>query len=150
MLVLLAVFGSLRWAEVTAVRRSDVDIERGAVAVRGALSERSIGEMILGPPKSAAGLRTEWLPAPVIEQLRVHLDTHVEAGDHAWIFSGTAGQPLRRSNFNKLVGWLVGWSEAAQQMSLSGLHFQDLRHTGNHLAAQTPGDTLRDSADVEC
>ena len=140
MLVLLAVFGSLRWGEVTALRRSDVDIERGTVTVRGALSERSTGEMVLGPPKSAAGLRTVMLPAPVAKQLRVHLDTHVEAGDKAWVFSGTTGQPLRRSNFNKLVGW----SYVVQQMGLTGLHFHDLRHTGNHLAAQTPGATLRD------
>jgi len=139
-LVLLAVFGSLRWGEVTALRRSDVDIERGTVTVVGALSERSTGEIILGPPKSVAGLRTVMLPAPVAEQLRVHLTTHVEAGHQAWIFSGTAGQPLRRSNFNKSVRW----SEVVQQMGLSGLHFHDLRHTGNHLAAQTPGATLRD------
>ena len=140
MLVLLAVFGNLRWGEVTALRRLDVDVDCGTVAVRGALSERSTGEMLLGPPKSAAGLRTVMLPAPVAEQLRVHLDTHVQAGDQAWIFSGAAGQPLRRSNFNKLVGW----SEAVQQMGPTGLHFHDLRHTGNHLAAQTPGATLRD------
>lgn len=140
LLVLLAVFGSLRWGEVTALRRSDVDMDRGTVTVRAALSERSSGEMVLGPPKSAAGLRTVMLPAPVAEQLRVHLDAHVEHHDQAWIFSGTTGQPLRRSNFNKLVRW----SDVVQQMGLTGLHFHDLRHTGNHLAAQTPGATLRD------
>ena len=105
LLVLLAVFASLRWVEVTALRRSDIDLERGTVTVRGALSERSSGEMVLGPPKSAAGLRTVMLPAPVVEQLRAHLDAYVGHHDQAWIFSGTAGQPLRRSNFNKLVRW---------------------------------------------
>ncbi len=29
-------------------------------------------------------------------------------------------------------------------MGLAGLHFHDVRHTGDHLAAQTPGATLRD------
>ncbi len=29
-------------------------------------------------------------------------------------------------------------------MGVEGLHFHDLRHTGNLLAAQTPGVTLRD------
>ena len=140
LLVLLAVFGSLRWGEVTALRRSDVDVDRGTVSVHGALSERSTGEMVLGPPKSAAGFRTVMLPALVAEQLRVHLDAHVEHHDQAWVFSGTVGQPLRRSNFNKLVRW----SEVVQHMGLTGLHFHDLRHTGNHLAAQTPGATLRD------
>jgi integrase len=103
LLVLLAVFASLRWGEVTALRRSDIDLDRATVTVRGALSERSSGEMVLGPPKSAAGLRTVMLPAPVAEQLRAHLDAYVGHHDQAWIFSGTAGQPLRRSNFNKLV-----------------------------------------------
>ena len=139
LLVLLAVFASLRWGEVTALRRSDIDLDRATVTVCGALSERSSGEMVLGPPKSAAGLRTVMLPAPVVEQLRAQLDAFV-GHDQAWIFSGTAGQPLRRSNFNKLVSW----SEVVRQMGLTGLHFHDLRHTGNHLAAQTPGATLRD------
>lgn len=51
-LVLLAVFGSLRWGELTALRRSDIDVERGSVTVRGALSERATGEMVLGSPRS--------------------------------------------------------------------------------------------------
>lgn len=140
LLVLLAVFGSLRWGEVTALRRCDIDVGRGTVTVRGALSERSTGEIVLGPPKSAAGLRSVTLPAPVLEQLRGHLDIYVEPGDQAWVFTGPTGQPLRRSNFNKLVRW----SEVVGDMGLTGLHFHDLRHTGNHLAAQAPGATLRD------
>lgn len=66
MLVLLAVFGSLRWGEVTALRRSDVDLERGTVTVRGALSERSTGEMILGPPggRYAGATSTSWSGGP--------------------------------------------------------------------------------------
>ncbi|HET7691321.1 MAG TPA: phage integrase SAM-like domain-containing protein, partial [Nocardioidaceae bacterium] len=77
-LVLLAVFGSLRWGEVTGLRRGDIDVERGTVTVRGALSERSTGEIVLGPPKTVPGLRSVTLPAPVLEQLRGHLDTYVE------------------------------------------------------------------------
>jgi integrase len=56
------------------------------------------------------------------------------------VFTGPSGQPLRRSNLNKLVRW----SEVVRDMGLTGLHFHDLRHTGNQLAAQTPGATLRD------
>lgn len=66
------------------------------------------------------------LSAPVVEQLRVNLDTHVVVGDRTWIFSGTAGQPLRRSNFNKLVRW----SDVVQEKGLTGLYFHDLSHTG--------------------
>ncbi len=54
-LVLLATFASLRWAEVIALRRCDLDLARRTVRVRAAYVERSTGEMLLGPPKSKAG-----------------------------------------------------------------------------------------------
>lgn len=47
-----------------------------------------------------AGLRSVTLPAPVLEQLRGHLDAYVERDDQAWVFTGPTGQPLRRSNFS--------------------------------------------------
>ncbi len=55
-LVLLAAFASLRWGEVTALRRCDLDMTAGTVRVRTAFTERSNGQMILGLPKSRAGL----------------------------------------------------------------------------------------------
>ena len=47
--------------------------------------------------------------------------------------------PIRRSNFNPLVGWL----KAVEAIGAPGLHFHDLRHTGNTLAAAT-GVSARD------
>lgn len=61
-LVLLATFASLRWGEVTALRRCDIDLEAGTVRVRAALVERSTGEILLGPPKSRAGRRVVGIP----------------------------------------------------------------------------------------
>jgi hypothetical protein len=46
-LVLVTTFGSLRWGEVTALRRCDVDIDTGVIRVRAALAERH------GDPASA-------------------------------------------------------------------------------------------------
>jgi integrase len=57
-LVLLATFASLRWGEAIALRRCDLDLTAGIVRVRLAYSERSTGELVLGPPKSRAGRRT--------------------------------------------------------------------------------------------
>ena len=62
-LVLLATFASLRWGEVTALRRCDLDLEAGTVRVRAAFVERSTGEILLGPPKSRAGRRVVGIPA---------------------------------------------------------------------------------------
>jgi integrase len=41
-------------------------------------------------------------------------------------------------------GKLVGWAEAVAAVGISGLHFHDLRHTGNGLASKVPGTTIRD------
>jgi len=53
--------------------------------------------------------------------------------------TGARGGPLRRSNFNKLSGW----PHTVRVIGADGLHFHDLRHTGNHLAAGS-GAGLRD------
>src|SRR5262245_3377959 len=50
----LAVFGSLRWGELAALRRCDVDVETGAVRISRQLTEQPGGPPIFGPPKSAA------------------------------------------------------------------------------------------------
>jgi integrase len=42
-LVLLAAFGSLRWGELAALRRCDVDAEHGTVRVERSLTELSGG-----------------------------------------------------------------------------------------------------------
>ena len=47
--------------------------------------------------------------------------------------------PLRRGNFNKAAGWL----QAVDELGMPGLHFHDLRHTGNTHAARA-GASLAD------
>jgi integrase len=138
-LVLLATFGSLRWGEATALRRCDLDLEAGAVKVRVAYVERSTGEMLLGPPKSKAGRRVVGIPAAIIPAVREHLSIFAKDEPGALVFPGAKGGPLRRGNFNKLSAW----PQAAESIGLPGLHFHDLRHTGNHLAAQS-GAGLKD------
>lgn len=42
-MVLVTTFASLRWGEVTALRRADLDLDAGTVRVRAAFVERSTG-----------------------------------------------------------------------------------------------------------
>jgi integrase len=56
-LVLLAAFTSLRWGELAARRRSDIDIQARTVRVTRQMNERDGGGFVFGPPKSAAGQR---------------------------------------------------------------------------------------------
>ena len=93
--------------------------------------------LVLGPPKSRAGLRTVSLPGVVVDELRRHLGLYVDPGPSAFVFTGPKGKPIRRGNFNPLVGW----TEVVESMGKVGLHFHDLRHTGNTLAAQSGAST---------
>jgi integrase len=141
--VAVKTYGTLRWGEITALQRRDIDLEEGSVRVQAAFTERSDGSLSLGPPKSRAGIRKVVLPRPVLEMLRAHLDTYVYDEPEALVFTGPTGRPLRRSNFNKLVRW----PEACAAIGLPGLHLHDPRHTGNTLAAATPGTSTRDLMD---
>ncbi len=73
----------------------------------------------------------------MLPDLRKHLESFVGPGDDALLFAGPKGAPLRRSNFQK--HWRAGLVAAG----LAGVHFHDLRHTGNTLTAHA-GATLSD------
>lgn len=47
------------------------------------------------------------------------------------MFVGPKGGPLRRGNFSNV------WKRAVRPLGLDELHFHDLRHSGNTLAAST-------------
>lgn len=138
-LVLLATFASLRWGEATALRRCDIDVSTGAITVRAAFVERSTGELVLSTPKSRAGRRVVGIPTAIIPLLQEHLAIFVAPAPGALLFTGVKGGPLRRSNFNKMSAW----PHAVASIGMPGLHFHDLRHTGNQFAAQS-GAGLRD------
>src|SRR5207248_7577984 len=130
---------SLRWGEAIALRRCDVDPRMGTVRVRASFVERSNGQILLGPPKSKAGMRMVGIPKVIRPVLHEHLSLFVGPEPGALVFPGAKGGPLRRGNFNKLSGW----PHAVQAIGAEGLHFHDLRHTGNAFAAAS-GAGLRD------
>jgi integrase len=138
--ILVTTFGSLRWGEAVALQRSDVDLSAGTVRVRQAFVEHRGTGLILGPPKSRAGVRTIALPKAALPMLKQHMSEHVGKAAEAFVFTGESGRTLWRGNFNKLVKW----SEAVAAIGAPGLHFHDLRHTGNTLASRAPGASLRD------
>jgi integrase len=137
--VLLATFASLRWGEITALTRRDIDLKAGTVRIRTAYTERSTGEMVLGLPKSRAGSRTVGIPQAIMPTLREHLATFVKAEPGSLVFPGAKGGPMRRSGFNRASAW----PEAVRMVGIPNLHFHDLRHTGNMIAAES-GAGLKD------
>ncbi|MEV4105535.1 site-specific integrase [Nonomuraea sp. NPDC049649] len=137
MLILLATFGSLRWGELAALLRKNVDVEAGTIRVVGTTTELKDGSVTIGPPKSEAGKRVISIPGTLLPDLRKHMESYAEKGEHGHVFVGPKGAKLRRANFSRV------WAAALKKAKLSGFHFHDLRHTGNTLAAQS-GATLRD------
>ncbi|MFP8905534.1 tyrosine-type recombinase/integrase [Streptomyces atacamensis] len=136
-LVLLAAFCALRFGELAALQRRDIDLETRTVSVRRSLAETRADGITVKAPKSAAGVRTVAFPASLVPELAHHLDEYAEAGRTGLVFTGARGGVLRRNNFRRV------WLRALEATGLGDVHFHDLRHTGNTLAA-TGGATTRE------
>ena len=111
-LVLLGTFGSLRWGELAALRRCDIDLEACTVRVDRQLTETLGGGAAFGPPKSEAGLRLVPFPDVIAPDLRWHLACFAQDGDDGLVFTSPAGAPLRHSNFYRRA-----WVKALQSGS---------------------------------
>jgi integrase len=131
MMILLAAIASLRFGEITALERLDVDLRAATVRVRQQFLDVKGEGLVVGPPKSRAGVRTLAIPTALVPLLRAHLAEYVLPGGSALVFTTTTGRPIRRGSFNKVVGW----RPAVAAIGVPELHFHDLRHTGNMLAA---------------
>lgn len=136
-LVLLTTFASLRWGETMALRRRHIDLDARIVSIEASVGERLDGRLELSPPKTAAGRRRVAIPEAIIPDLRDHLSRYAEPGSDGRVFVGPSGVTPRRTNFNRI------WQRATARAGVEGLHFHDLRHSGNTLAAAT-GASLRE------
>ncbi len=137
-LVLLATLTSLRWGELCALRRSDIDMEARTVRVQRSLTELQDGALAFGPPKSDAGRRTVGFPELIAPVVRKHLSSFARPEDDGLVFTGPTGALLRRENFRRRT-----WLTALKKSGLPAAHFHDLRHTGNNLTA-IAGANLRE------
>lgn len=136
-LILLATFASLRWGELIALRRRNIDLRGRTVRVNESVSELKDGSRVVDAPKSDAGKRTVAIPEAIVPDLRWHLQRFAEPGSSGLVFVGEKGAPLRRSNFSR------PWARALKAAGLPAVHLHDLRHTGNTLAAAS-GASLRE------
>ena len=134
-LVLLATYGTLRFGELFGLQRRDVDLAARTVSVERQTTHLADGRLVIGPPKSEAGRRVVSLPSSLIAELDRHLAAHVGPEPEAWVFRSPTGVVPRKSN------WSVYWRRVTASVGIEGLHFHDLRHTGNTLAASTGAST---------
>jgi integrase len=134
-MVLLGSWCGLRLGELLALTRSDIDLPNGVVHVSKAAAELKSGERVVGPPKTAAGIRKVALPPHVLPAVEAHLKAFTGPELDDLVFVGTKGQAVRRASL------YTAWQVAVKQAGLEGTRFHDLRHTGATLAAMTGAST---------
>lgn len=131
-MVLIAAWCGLRFGELVALRRSDIDgdvihVRRAAVRVDGVT--------LLGSTKSYAGRRKVTIPPHVLPAVTEHLHW-IMTGRDGLMFPTPGG--LVMSSGNAINRW---WHPARAAAGRPDLRFHDLRHTGATLAGQA-GATL--------
>lgn len=94
----------------------------------------------LEPAEVAGGSRTVPVPPEVVARIRHHLALYTGPDPYDRAFVGPKGAHLRRGNLNSLIRW----KDSVAAIGAPGLHFHDLRHTGNMLAASVAGVSTKD------
>jgi integrase len=143
-LVLLAAFTGLRLGELRALRRKRLDLDAATVTVApedGNVQRDRTGAVHFTWPKSRAGARTVALPAPVVEEMRAHLELVGAHGPDALVFPADKSVDGTRPFHAEAFGRQWRKALAAVETLPPGLVFHDLRHTGNTLAAATGAST---------
>jgi len=138
MIVQLGAYCQLRFGELAELRRKDVELAagRGVLRVRRAMT-RVDGVILVGPPKSEAGVRTVAVPPHLLPGLAAHLAAHVRPGRDALVFTTPRGAQLYHAVLYR------EWKAAREAAGLPGMHFHDLRHTGLTWLARD-GATLKE------
>lgn len=135
LMVELMAWCALRYGEVAELRRGDVDVKAGTVKV-----SRTVvwlpGAPLVGPPKTAAGIRVVSVPPHIMQSVREHLARHVGRFPGGMLFPAprTGGQ-LDPSVFRKY------FDKAKAAAGRPDLTPHALRHTGATMAA-TAGATV--------
>lgn len=122
-MVLVAVYGGLRFGELGGLQRMDVNEVQNTVRVRQTLVEIG-GKHTFGPPKTKTSIRTVTLPRSIMAELVQHMEQYVGPDVDALVFTGRKGQPVLRGWFHRRY-----YLPATERAGLTGLRFHDLRHT---------------------
>lgn len=130
---LLGAYASLRWSELVAVKRNDIDIEERTLRIDEKVVEVR-GRFEWGDPKTKDSARSVHLPDVAVKPLAEHLLRFPplrDAGNPRWeglVFYGEREGPVRRHVFRP------AWDRACRAAGLESIRPEWLRHTGASLA----------------
>lgn len=130
--VLVAAWSGLRQGEVLGLRQHRLNLlghrdERGRVQPPSLYVAEQLqtlhGPPVLVPPKTKRSVRRVPIPSVLVEALAAHLAAF-PANEDGFIFTNTAGRPLRRNSFGET------WARSVERAGLpKGTRFHDLRHS---------------------
>lgn len=112
--VALGYFCGLRWGELTALRRRDVDVLRSRITVCRAAVQVG-GTVQFGSPKTRAGSRTVPVAPTIMKLICSHLEERVGSDGDALVVASRTGGPVLRQNWVRRV-----WRPALAAAGLPG------------------------------
>jgi len=131
--VLLGAYASLRWSELVAIKRNDIDMEERTLRIDEKVVEVR-GRFEWGEPKTKESARTVHLPDVAVKPLAQHLLRFAplrlpeDARLEGLVFYGDRKGPVRRHVFRPI------WDRACRAAGLDDIRPEWLRHTGASLA----------------
>ena len=134
-LILLAAWAGLRRGEVLGLECRDLDLNAARVRVERAVHHMTNGAVLVGPPKTAAGVRTVHLPQHLVPILETHLCRFAGPEATSLAFPAEAGGILRPHVLYK------HWHRATEAIGRPDLRFHDLRRSSAPWAAVVGGTT---------
>jgi integrase len=121
--LLLAGWCGLRSGEVRGLRVRDLDLDAGVVHVRQAVV-RLKGQLLIGPPKTTAGIRSVAIPPHLLPALRVWADrAPARKRDELLFPAGDGRSPLNDSVLRE------AHDKGKAAIDMPGLTVHGLRHT---------------------
>lgn len=139
----VAAWCGLRFGELIELRRKDVQCEgdRMTLKIRRAATvvhdkQAAVhNTLVVGPPKTDAGIRDVTVPPHVAEMLRDHMIRYTGSGPEAFVFTTTRGRRLSQTAFTKSV------KNGFAAVGKPDMRIHDLRHVGATFAAQAGATT---------
>lgn len=128
--VLLGGWCAMRFGELAALRRSDLDLKNGIVHIRQAVTTIK-GQTVVGKPKADSG-RVVSIPPHILPALKAHVAQHAEFGRDGLVFPSASGTGyLANSTVHRV------FDRAKKAAGRPDVRLHDLRHFGAIMAARS-------------
>ncbi|MGL5441622.1 MAG: tyrosine-type recombinase/integrase, partial [[Mycobacterium] stephanolepidis] len=118
------------------LRRKDIHASKSSTIIKvRRQATRVDNKLVVGPPKTEAGVRDVTVPPHVAKLLGEHMSRYTGRGPEAFVFTTTRGQRLSTTAFTKSV------KKGFASVGKPGMRVHDLRHVGATMAAQAGATT---------